>query len=584
MWPVARGWRDLWRRLANKRNARDHERRSVWSWHDPEEDWRFAPNERPSIPGSPANPVHPRARRIAYALVAILVGVTGGLGNAFVAVNLPQLEGSLGLYAYEIAWLPTVYVMTNVPANLILVKIRQEFGLRLFTILFLTLYAVVTFTHILVHSFASALAVRAASGIAAAPLTTLGLYYTTQALPMKWRLQAFMIGIVIPQLATPLARLFSTELLGFKEWQSLYTFELGISLVALAAVLLVRLPPSDRSKAFAPMDLVSFALFTSGGALLCAVLGEGRYLWWTDTPWLGWALCGSIPLIFGALYIEHHRRNPLIATHWHGSGDMLRFIVVAIFVRIAFSEQAYAAVGLLTALGFENDQFHMLFTIITVAIALGMFASATLVNPRKSAPPVIFAVALIAAGAIMDSDATNLTRPQQFYASQALIAFSTAFFMGPALVFGMTRAMRQSPTHLVNAFVLFSMIQNVGGLIGSAFLGTFQVIREKVHSNALVERITLTDPSSAGRLQENTAIFGQVTLDPLLRGAEGATLLSQQVTREANILAYDDVFQLVALLAALLMMYLGVVAFLRTRHERRAAGLPVGVSIFRIRS
>jgi MFS family permease len=536
-------------------------------WRDPEEDWHFAPSERPMIPGSPASPAHPLSRRLAYAAISVLVGITGGLGNAFVAVNLPQLQGSLGLYSYEIAWLPAVYVMTNFPANLILIKIRQESGLRLFTIVFLVLYAVITLAHIFVHSFASAIAVRAASGIVGAPLTTLGLYYMMQALPAKWRLKAMMVGIVIPQLATPLARLFSTDLLEFQQWRTLYVFEFGMALVALAAVLLVRLPPSERRKAFERLDFLTFVLFTSGGALFCAVVTEGRYLWWTDTPWLGSALCGSLPLLFGAWLIERHRAHPLIATRWLGSGDIVRFIVVAILVRIVFSEQAYAAVGLLTSLGFNNDQFHPLFAIVAVALVLGVIANFLITDPKTSAPPVLFAVGLIAVGALMDARATNLTRPEQLYFSQGLIAFSTAFFTGPALLFGLTRALRQSPTHVLNAFVLFSMIQNVGGLLGSAALGTFQVIREKVHSNALVQSIVLTDPLAASRLEQSASTYSAMTLDASVRNAEGASLLSRQVTREANVLAYDDVFQLIALLAVAAAIYLGMVAYLRSRSD-----------------
>lgn len=49
-----------------------------------EEEWQFAPHERPAIPGSPGSPDHPLARRWAYALIAVLVGLTGGLGNALV--------------------------------------------------------------------------------------------------------------------------------------------------------------------------------------------------------------------------------------------------------------------------------------------------------------------------------------------------------------------------------------------------------------------------------------------------------------------------------------------------------------------
>src|SRR5450830_1407145 len=143
----------------------------------------WLPHERPLLPGSPSSPIHTAERRLAFLVVGFIVAITGGLGNALVSVNLPYLQGSLGVYSSEIQWLPAAYVMANVSMNLLLVKFRQQFGLRLFTELFLVLYAVTTLAHLFVHGLASAIAVRAASGICAGALTTLGLYYTLQGFP-----------------------------------------------------------------------------------------------------------------------------------------------------------------------------------------------------------------------------------------------------------------------------------------------------------------------------------------------------------------------------------------------------------------
>ena len=41
----------------------------------------------------------------------------------------------------------------------------------------------------------------------------------------------------------------------------------------------------------------------------------------------------------------------------------------------------------------------------------------------------------------------------------------------------------------------------------------------------------------------------RLSADTMLRGAEGTVLLAQQATREANILAFNDVFLLVGVLA-----------------------------------
>ncbi|MDB5700553.1 MAG: transporter [Sphingomonadales bacterium] len=538
-----------------------------------EEEWAFAPHERAVMPGSPASPEHPFGRQVAYGTIAVLVGVTGGLGNALISVNLTTLQGSLGLDPAEIAWLPTAYVMTNTSINLLMIKFRQQYGLRPFTMIFLALYALLTFAHLFVRDFASAIAVRAASGMAAAALSSLCLYYMMQALPARWRLKGLVLGIGIPQCAIPLARLFSPDLLAMSQWRALYLFELGLALLSLAAVSLLRLPPTERRPAFERMDFVTFVLFGTSVALFAAVLGEGRIVWWTSAPWIGWALLIAIPMFAAALTIEHHRANPLLNTRWLGSADIMRFAVVTIMARIVLSEQTYGAVGLLTMLGQNNDQMQTLFVIILIASVAGVIASAVTLNVEKLTHPVMLSIGMVAIAAFIDSFSTNLTRAPELYLTQAVIAFAATFFLGPALLFGMTRALQKGTGHVISFIALFGIVNSLGGLGGAALLGTYQTIAEKAHSAAIVQTISPTNPTVTARIATGGAAFGRVLGDNSLRTTEGAALLSQTATREANILAYNDTFRLIAVLAALTTAYLGFLLMRRSYRERRLARL-----------
>ncbi|AIT07128.1 major facilitator transporter [Sphingomonas taxi] len=536
-----------------------------------EEDWTFAPHEVPVLPGSPGTVEHRTRHRIAYGIISVLLGLTGGFGNALISANTYTLQGALGLDPAQIAWLPTVYVMTNVSINLLLIKFRAQFGLRPFAMIFLSVYAALTFAHLFVRGFDTAILVRAASGMAGAAVSSLCLYYMMQALPTKWRLKAVVVGIGIPQCATPLARLFSPDLLAMSQWRTLYLFELGLALLSLAAVAWLRLPPTTRSKAFERLDFVTFVLFAGAMALFAAVLGQGRYVWWTNAPWLGWALIAAISMLAAALAIEHHRVNPLLNTRWLGSADIVRFTIVTIMARIVLSEQTYASVGLLTVLGQNNDQLVPFFTIIFLASVAGVVLSAVTLDVSRPAHPIMLAIGLVAIAAFADSHATNLTRAPQMYASQALIAFAATYFLGPALLFGMTRALQQGSGHIISFIALFGMINSIGGLAGTALLGSYQQIREKANSAALVQAIDPTDPIVAQRLQAGGAAVSRVVGDPALRSAEGGAILSQTTTREANVLAFDDVFRLIAVLAALTFCYLLFLMIRRTRRERRAA-------------
>lgn len=537
---------------------------------------QWQPHERPTLPGSASTPLHPTRLRIAYGLVGVVVALTGGLSNALVTANLVYLQGTLGAYAAEMAWLPAAYVMTNMSANLVLVKFRQQFGLRLFTEIFLTLYALIAFAHLFVHSLGSAISVRAAHGLVGAALSSLGLYYMIQAFPAKHRLKAVVTGLGLTQLALPLARVFSTELLEFGEWRGLYLFELGLAIFALACVLALKLPPGDRYRVFEKLDAATFVLFAGGSAGLAAVLSLGRVLWWTSTPWLGMVLAGSIVLLCAAVAIEHNRKQPMLNTRWLASGDILRLALAVVLLRLVLSEQATGAIGFFQGIGLNNDQMHTLFWLMLLGATCGIVASALLINPDHITEHLITAVAAIAIGCFLDARATSLTRPEQMYASQFLLAFGSTFFVAPAMVAGIGRVATQ-PGNLISFVVMFGMAQNMGGLLGSAFLGTLQTVREKFHANQLMDHLVLTDPQVAARLQAYAAGYARALPDAAARQNQAMRTLSGVVTREATVLAYNDVFLTIGLIAIATLIWFLLYLIKRERQRRRdtvASSLP----------
>ncbi len=526
------------------------------------------------MPGSPSTPLHPVRRRVAYALVGFIVSLTGGLGNALVTANLQNLQGALGAYAVDIAWLPAAYVMTNVSMNLLLVKFRQEFGLRLFTEVFLVLYALVGFAHLFVNDLSSAIAVRAAHGMTGAALTSLGLYYTLQAFPAAHRMKGLVVALGLSSLALPLARLLPASVLEYSEWRGLSMFELGLTLVALGCVLLLKLPPGDRYKTFEKTDFLTFSLFAPGMALLCAVLALGRTVWWFEAPWLGWSLAGAIVLLTAAMCIEHNRRNPLINTRWWGSADMLRLGLVMVLVRIVLSEQSVGAVGFLQALGMSNDQMRPMFVAVLAGTVVGIATSALTINPQRLNTPLVVALLAMMGGALIDVGATSQTRAAQMLLSQFLLAFGSALFLAPALLSRMGAVIAQ-PRNLVSFSVLFGISQNLGGLLGSALLGTVQTLREKFHSSQIAEQLSQLEPLVSARLQGGATAYGRVLADPVLRGAQGRSVLAATATREANVLAYNDVFLVIAAIAgATLVFVLGHALWERLNRPPAAAAPP----------
>ncbi|KTS29471.1 MFS transporter [Pantoea stewartii] len=514
----------------------------------------WLPHEKPMLPGSPSTPIHSPPKRVAFGLIGLLISLTGALSNALVTANLTNLQGTFAAYSNEIAWLPAVYVMGNISINLLLVKFRQQFGLRVFTEAFLVLYVLVAFFHLFANDLSSAIIVRTAHGMVGAALSSLGIYYQVQAWPARHRLKALVIGLTASQLAIPLARLFSSELLQLDEWRGLYLFELGLALIALGAVLVVKLPPGDRIKAFEKRDFLTFILLAPGMALLCGVLSLGRIEWWFSTPWLGICSALALVLIVSAFVIEHNRRNPLINTRWLSSGMIVRLGIVMIMIRIVLAEQNTGAVGFLQQIGLQNDQMHGLALAIMAGVVAGIAASALTIKPTHLNWPIVASLVVMIIASLMDAQSSPVTRANNMYLSQFLLGFGSAFFMAPAMLMGIGSVVTQ-PKNLVSFVVLFGMSQNLGGLIGSAILGTFQVWREKYHSSLLGDQLSLLNPNVSDRLTQYGGLFSSQIGDSALLSAQSTSQLQSVATLQANVLAYNDTYLLTATLALVTLMW-----------------------------
>src|SRR5262245_6330789 len=482
--------------------------------------YQFRPEDRPTLAGGPFAPPHPPLRRLGYGAIGVLAGIASTFDNALVNVDVASLAGSLGLYVAEASLLPAMFFAMNASTNLMLIKARVQFGIPGTLNALLVLYIAIGLAQFVFPGYASALAIRAASGLAAGALITFAVFNLLQVFPPKARPLAVVIGLALPQLGTPLARLVPVEMLSLGSWQSLHLIEIGVAAAVLAASLALPLPPSERSSALEPLDFVSAALTAAAILLVSSVLGAGRLLWWQDTPWLGWALVAAVALFAAAVLIELNRARPLLQIEWITSLEMLRFAAVALLVRLALAEQSYGSVGLLVSGGLINDQLRTLFAIVAVAMVLGIATAVVTLSEKRLPYQVMAALLVIAWGAWLDSGATNITRPEQLYFSQALLGFGTALFIGPAFVFGFLRVLSRGPDVAVSLIVRFSMTQSVGGLAGSALLGSYQIVSAHAHAAALSEHLLGADPQVAARLR-----------------AEGPAGLLQAITREANVLA-----------------------------------------------
>ncbi|MBU5615720.1 MFS transporter [Psychrobacter sp. TAE2020] len=542
-------------------------------------EYQFKPHEQPFMVGSPATPDHPVPRKVLYLLIGIFIGLTASFQNGLLVANLTQIQGEMGLTPVEGGWISVAYNMTNACITVLLYKIRQQFGMSLFSkiTLFFLLTAtsmqwlvssglLTTTTGIQIDSYYLEIVARGFSGVVASAMTVLSIFYCLQGMPAAKRISGLILGFGLVQLGIPLSRIISPYLAVDGQLENLFLFEVGLALICFGLINILELPAGITEKVFEKLDILSFAFFASGLAALCVFFVQGRIQWWS-TPWLSYPLIIAVITISIALWIETHRKNPMLQVRWMRSRNIIAFMITGATMRILLSEQSVGAAGLLANLGYGNDQLIAFYIVVLAASVLALAISVFRTNAMELRRPVIFAVALIALGAWIDTGVSVNSAPYMFYASQFMIAFAAIYFMGPMVFEGMFRALANGPAYIISFSVIFGISQTIGGLAGAAAIQAFTTIRTKVHYADMVGTVNLGDPALAGQVAGIRGGLLSQTTDSAQASVAAVARVLQGVQQQATVAAYDDLFFLMGSIATITVIIL-LVNYLYYRYHK----------------
>lgn len=487
---------------------------------------------------------------LAYVLASLTAAVMQGLGTSLISLNLQQLAGPLEATQTEASWLMAAYLFPNVSLGLILFKIRTQYGIRNFCEIAIIPYLLVCFAHLWVDDLSMDILLRFLAGAAAAPISSVAFLYMLEIFPPEKKLN---IGLCVAlsglALSTPLAGLLSPSLLDANDLRGLYLLELGLALITFGFIYVLPLSSPPRAKVISSIDILDYGLLAISMGCLAIVFTMGRLYWWLEADWIAWLLIIAIVTAALLAMIELNRKNNLVDFRWITSREIIHFAGVLLVFRILLTEQSTGAINFLRQIGMFNEQMAGLYWCILVASVLSGFACAAVMKPGREAGIHLVALVLLATGSLMDSYSTALTRPEQMFLSQSLIAFGSGLFLPPAMAVGFSAAMKRGMSYILSFFAVFLFTQKVGAFIGSALFGTFVTIREQYHSTIMASRLVSTDPLVSTRLQQYVGAYAKTTPDSIQRNAQGASLLAKQVQIQAYVLAYNDAFFATFLLA-----------------------------------
>ncbi len=447
---------------------------------------------------------------LAYVTASVVAGVMQGLGTSLISVNLAQIAGPLEATQNEASWLMAAYLFPNASLALILFKLRMQYGIRNFCEIAIIPYVLISLAHLWVNDLGMSILLRFFAGAAAAPISSMALLYMIEIFPPQKKLTVgISLALIGLFMSTPVAGLISPTLLDLHDLQGLYIFELGLALVTLCFIYLLPLASPPRAQVIAPLDYVSYGFLAICLGCLSVVFTMGRLYWWFEVDWLGWLLVAAIVSGTVMLVIEINRNNKLIDVQWLFSREVLHFTGVLLVFRMLLTEQSTGVINFFKQLGLFNDQMAGLYWVILGATVVSGIVCAMVVKPGREAQIHLVALLLIAGGTYMDSQSTILTRPEQMYLSQGMMAFGSGLFLPPAMAVGFGAALKKGLPYLMSFIAVFLFTQKVGAFIGSAIFGTFVTWREQYHSAIITSRLLPTDPLVETRIQQYVGAYAK---------------------------------------------------------------------------
>jgi DHA2 family multidrug resistance protein len=465
-----------------------------------------------------------------------------------ISVALPNIAGSFGASPDEISWVVTLYLAGFTVILPLTAWLSNFWGQRTYLCASLVVYMLASAGCALSHSLAMLLTMRTLQGMAGAAFLVRSMFIYTTQFPPAVKKKAnlfFIVGLCFKTTAAPVGGFFADNL----SWR--WLFLLPVPLMGLGALLPMAFSaevwPRRRNT---KLDLFGPALLAVGLGALFVILYRGQKDGWFDSHRIRFLAMCSLLLL--PLFIWHqcrpnqaHRlltleslRHPGVAV-----GLLYGFLIGnMIFGGLYLLPQSLRAIS-------KHDSFGtgMLTGLDSLGTLVGLLVCGVGLDFCRTRAWLCSAGLLFTASmALFALRQTSATPDEMLYLPLILRGLSIGFLLPAAAQFIFRRIAAANHALTTEARGMYYTTRYLGGAIAVAAIVAMLDVRQTLHSTQLTAHLT------AGNLMfsRTLAMLGAGTvrhgMNPALSSTAGQMLLDRMVAREATVLAFQDVFWLLA--------------------------------------
>jgi DHA2 family multidrug resistance protein len=504
--------------------------------------------------GSPSKPrtVNPWVIAVVVTMATFMELLDTTIAN----VALPHIAGGLSSGVDESTWILTSYLVANACVLPLSAWLSRYFGRKAYYMSCVALFTASSFLCGLAPSLGMLIFFRVLQGIGGGGLAPCEQAILVDTFPPEKRSGAFALYSMAIVTAPAIGPTLGGYITDHFDWRWVFYINVPIGLLSLFLSNLV-VTDSDRMKkemeetrtSGARIDFVGIILVAIAFGCLEVVLDKGQRDDWFESPFIVTFFLMSMTALFGGIWWELTVKDPVVdLTLLRERNFALSNFFYFMFGFILIGSTVLIPQLLQGLFGYTAYQSGWA---ISPAAFVVVFLAPLVVKfifPKFGATKLIAASFLIQAFALYQYSQLDLDADYGSFVRCRLIqGFGVAFLFIPVSAV----AYSYLPKHLNNkASSLTNLFRNLGSSFGIAFVTTMQARREQVHQNFLIEHLQAGNPGVLADLDARTTQFihgGYTAMDaPLHAEAQ----LAQAMTNQASILAFLDVFWLLAWISA----------------------------------
>jgi DHA2 family multidrug resistance protein len=462
------------------------------------------------------------------------------LDSTIANVALPHMAGSMSASADQITWVLTSYIIASAIMTPVTGWLAGRLGVKRVLMLSIVGFTAASALCGAAQSLEQIVLFRVLQGVFGAAMMPLSQAVMLDTYPLAERGQAMAIWGVGVTVAPVLGPVLGGWLTDDFSWRWVFYINLPVGALCLAGVM--SFIPDDKATHKLPLDIMGFALLSVALAAFQLFLDRGQNNDWFSS--VETMLECSVAAVAFTLFLVHTMttKRPFLPVELLGDRNFVTAALMNLSLGLlVFSVMAFLPPMLENLMGYPVITTGLVTAPRGIGSMISMFAIGRLVGRIDTRVLIITGLAIFAVSFYAMSHFSLQMNP-------ALIA-STGFVqgLGTGLVFTPMTVLAFAtldPALRADGTGVFALLRNVGNSAGISLMQTLYTRTVQVVHSRLVEGLTPDNPMA--RAPYLAAPFS-------LSNRVGMAALNGEVTRQAAMIAYIDVYHMMFLTTAVLV-------------------------------